>query len=96
MTENKARIYNCIELYEEYVKAGGKLLLKRQLIPKSIDHFSGDLIALSSPGIATIVTFRSSATTLLRVTQDETDDISTATGIFTKQIKKEINDMEIN
>ena len=61
LTNSKTQIYNSIELFEEYVEYDGKLLLKRQLIPKLLDHFSGDVIAFSSPGIATIVIFRTSA-----------------------------------
>ena len=37
------------------------MLSRRQLIPKIVEMFGGDMITLSSPGIASILAFKSSA-----------------------------------
>ncbi|KAL8607511.1 hypothetical protein ACOMHN_004480 [Nucella lapillus] len=71
-----------------YVDAGGSSLSRRQLVPKIVDHFEGDLITLSSPGMATIVVFKSNAAKVLHMLPDETDDIDAAIDTVAKKISR--------
>ena len=51
LVEKKDSIHNSIDIYTRYVKEGGKLLSKRQLIRKIVEKFEGDMVTLSSPGL---------------------------------------------
>ena len=60
----------CIDIYTKYVEEGGHMLSRRQLISKVVEKFGEDMIVLSSPGIASILAFRSSATKVFHVLPD--------------------------
>jgi len=54
------------------------------------DYFRGDLIILSSPGIATVLAFKSSAANWLHMMPDDTDDIDMVVDKVAKKISGEI------
>ena len=54
------------------------------------------MIALSSPGIATILAFKSTAAKLFHMTPDDTDDMQEMIDMVSKKIKTEINNIEID
>ena len=58
LAKNKASIHNSIHIYAQYVEEGGCMLSRRQLIAKIVEKFGGDMIALSSPGVASILVFK--------------------------------------
>ena len=58
LAKNKASIHNSIPIYAQYVEEGGCMLSRRQLIAKIVEKFGGDMIALSSPGVASILVFK--------------------------------------
>ena len=64
LVEKKDSVYNSIDIYTRYVKESGKLLSKKELILKIVEKFGGDMITLSSPGIASILVLKSSAASI--------------------------------
>ena len=71
------------------------MLSRRELIAKSVEKFGGDMIYLSSPGVASILVFKSSASNALHIMPDNTDDqMNEAIEKVAKQIKTEINNIE--
>ena len=74
LAKNKASIHNSIHIYAQYMEDGECMLSRRQLIAKIVEKFGGDMIALSSPGVASILVFKSSASNALHIMPDDTDD----------------------
>ena len=71
------------------------MLSRRQLIVKIVEKFGGDMIALSSPGVASLLVIKSSASNALHIMPDDTDDqMNEAIEKVAKQIKTEINNIE--
>ena len=68
---DKSHIWNSSELFERYRDFGGNKLSQKHLIKELIVIFEGDLLVLSSPGIANIIIFRSKASDVLRLVDDE-------------------------
>ena len=93
---NKATVHNSIDLYNKYVQEGGNVLSKRQLITNIIEKFENDMIALSSPGVATILLSKSNAAKMFHLTPDDTDDMYQMIDMVSKKIKTEINNIEID
>ena len=59
-----------------------------------MEKFGGDIIALSSPGVASILVFKSSTSNALHIMPDDTDDqMNEAIEKVAKQIKTEINNI---
>ena len=52
------------------------MLSRRQLISKVVEKFGEDMVVLSSPGIGSILAFRSSAAKVFHMLPDDTDDMS--------------------
>jgi hypothetical protein len=50
MSKDRSRLWNSVELYNQYQLFGGKALLRRSLLVKIRDHFLDDIAILSSPG----------------------------------------------
>ena len=96
LDQDRTKIHNTIDLHNKYIDSGGEILSRRQLLSKIIEHFAGDLLALSSPGIATIVTFKPNAAKALHIVSDETDYDDAAIEKVAKKIAKEIDDIEID
>ena len=48
------------------------MLSRRRLIEVLVDHFEGDMITLSSPGIASVLAFKSRAANILHSMPDDT------------------------
>ena len=94
MAENKASIFNSIDIYTRYVEQDGNALSRRQLTQKVLEHFGGDLVVLSSPGMASIFAFQSYTAKILHLMPDDTDDIDRSIEKVAKQIKAEIADIE--
>ncbi len=74
----------------------GGTLSRRMLIAKLVESFEGDMITLSSPGIASLLAFKSSAAKVFYTMSDGDDDVSEAIEVIAKKIKSEIGDMEID
>ena len=80
--------------YTQYMKAGGHVLSRRQLISKVVEKFGRDMITLSSPGYSMLLAFKSSAAKVFHVIPDDTYDMSEAIEKVAKKIKAEIENIE--
>ena len=92
---DKDRIWNSIELYQEYTEHFGTILSRRGLITELENYFNGELLVLSSPGIASIITFRSNTAHTLRIAKDDdnSDNIQKAISTISDEIKNECKSM---
>ncbi len=95
LAENRDVIHNSSDIHTKYVNDGGTLS-RRMLIAKLVESFEGDMITLSSPGIASLLAFKSSAAKVFYTMSDGDDDVSEAIEAIAKKIKSEIGDMEID
>uniref|UniRef100_UPI00358F791D uncharacterized protein isoform X1 n=1 Tax=Myxine glutinosa TaxID=7769 RepID=UPI00358F791D len=90
LCDDKNRIWNSIELHQEYLNHRGTVLSRAHLVVAVHRHFSGDLLVLSSPGFASIITFRANTAVILKlVKDDDEDDVPTCIGKVGKQTAKE-------
>ena len=67
---------------------------RRQLVQQIVEKFGGDMITLSSPGIASMLAFKSGAAKVFRLMPDDTDDMSEAIEKVAKKIKAELDSIE--
>ena len=74
MTEDKAHVWNSVEVEELYVSYGGYRSTRRHLIEQLSDHFGTDLLVLSGNGVASLLVFRSKASRLMKLVDDDCDD----------------------
>ncbi len=95
LAENRDVIHNSSDIHTKYVNDGGTLS-RRMLIAKLVESFEGDMITLSSPGIASLLAFKSSAAKVFYTMSDGDDYVSEAIEVIAKKIKSEIGDMEID
>ena len=74
MSNERSRIWNTIDVYDEYLSHGGDLLSKKILLTKVIEHFGPDLLVLSGSGVASLLVFRSRTSSMLRLVDKNEDD----------------------
>ena len=67
LSSDRKRIWNSVELFQEYQAHGGFNLTRSHLVDNLCRHFDWELLILSSPGYANIVAFWMSSIT---VTED--------------------------
>ena len=67
---------------------------RRQLVQQIVEKFGGDMITLSSPGIASMLAFKSGAAKVFHLMPDDTDDMSEAIEKVAKKIKAELDSIE--
>lgn len=92
MMADHSRMWNSVELFTPYKELKGeKLTQRRALISQLQQTFGDDLLVLSSPGIANIVTFRSCASKTLRLVKDDEDEME---AIITKASEHIIQDLK--
>jgi len=63
-----------VKLHKQYEDFGAKVLSRCLLVNYLRDTLHPDLLVLSSPGLASIVMFRSKASTTFRIVNDADDD----------------------
>lgn len=89
---NHENIWNSVELHKLYEELGGKQLDRRSLVKYVKKALHPHLLVLSSPGVASILLFRSNASSVakLRIV-DDNEDISNiqATSDLGKKIRSE-------
>ena len=96
LKEDQSRIWNSVELHTLYVENGGSDLSRRFLVTRLLQHFGDSLVALSSPGIATILVFQSGAAKVLRIIPDQDDDTDIAIAKLKKKICQEVNGISLD
>ena len=63
---------------------------RRVLVKKVVEHFDREMLALHSPGVATLLVFKKQAATTLRlVDDDQNDDMDECIRKVSKQIANE-------
>ena len=93
LAENRGSIHNSIDIYTQYMKAGGHVLSRRQLISKVVEKFGRDMILYHLQDILSLA-FKSCAAKVFHVIPDDTDDMSEAIEKVAKKIKVEIDNIE--
>ena len=58
MKANEKEMWNSVEVHNIYSKNGGHKLQRRNLVNTLKNHFGASLVVLSSPGLASILTFK--------------------------------------
>ena len=87
MSTNSSQIWNSLEIWHQYEKHGGKDLV----------HFGDDIAVLSSSGLASLIVFRKSASTLLYLVNDsDEDELSILTDKLAKTITSEVRDISVD
>ena len=75
MLSKPERIWNSIDLKEEYSHLGGTKYIRRHLLKALTDRFGPKLIVFSSPGVASIVMFRDKASNQFQIIANSEDDV---------------------
>ena len=90
LSQNKSGVWNSTELFQMYQSHGGHKVTRRQLTQRVSDYFGGDLLVLSSPGIANILMFQTKASAVLKVSTDDEDDMHFELNSIKKRIVQEV------
>ena len=94
MCSDKGCLWNSTDLYDLYTRNSGTQHSKRILLNKIQSHFGNEILVLTSPGIASIVAFRTASAHILKiVSDDEKDDLQSATKTLSREIIAECKDI---
>ena len=74
LRSDRTRIWNSLELHDKYKELDGMHLSRRSLIAQVSEILHPDLLVLSSPGVASILLFRSNASDQLHIIDDASGD----------------------
>ena len=84
------KMWTSIDIQDLYVDNGGSECSRRTLVKRVSEHFGKAMLALQSPGIATLLIFRQHAANKLKLIDDDTDDdLELCKQKVAKQILKE-------
>ena len=89
LSNDQKRVWNTVELQQEYQDHGGVDLTRSQLAENLCNHFEGDLLMISAPVYANVVSFRCHASTILKMVRYDEDVIENSIRHIAKQVKKE-------
>ena len=84
----RVRVWNTVELQQEYQDHGGVDLTRSQLAENLCNHFEEDLFMISAPGYANVVSFRCHASTILKMVRGDEDVMENSIRHIAKQVKK--------
>lgn len=73
LNQDRTRMWNSIELHKQYIAHGGESLTRRNLMSKLSEHSGQDILVLSGTGVASIILFRSKASSVLKLVGNEED-----------------------
>ena len=93
---NQSHIWNTKEIYEKYVSYGGSRYSRRILISNIQEYFGEDIVLLSGNGVASLLVFRTQASSSIRLVDDESDDIDMAIKMVASKINVESKTMKRN
>ncbi len=89
---DRNQIWNSVELYQEYQDNYGRALTRRRLIQDIQKYFGDELVVLTSPGYASLITFHKNARLMKMIKDDdESDDIERSINIVAKHVVQECN-----
>jgi len=93
VTAESPRVWNSIEFYDLYQSNGGRDISRRTLVTKLLEYFGSDLLVLSGIGVASLLVFRSKASSLLRlVPSSDEDDVEIELKKVAHQIVRDVNE----
>ena len=93
---DKERMWSSVELHNMYTDNGGTKLSRSNLIKALKEQFN-DLVVLSAPGYAHVITFPPKAASILRLCYDDDDEeLNAAITKVAKHIKSETLGIENN
>ena len=75
LKEDTKRNWNSVKICNAYIGYGGSKRSRVRLIKYVSEYIGDDLVVLSSPGIASIILFCSTASTVLKQVDEEDDDL---------------------
>ena len=87
----KSKIWNSVELCEEYKTNGGALQTRKYLLRLLKDYFAGELLILNCSGYASILTFKASKTSHILLVKDleEDQDLDHSINVVANHVVKE-------
>ena len=91
---NPSHIWNSVDVHNLYLSHKGSCLSRRLLTTKLTQQFSNDLLVLSGSGVANLLVFRSKASSVLRLVDDDEDNVSASVEIMAKQIIRECRELK--
>ena len=94
VNSERSSMWTSVDIDLLYQNHGGIQLTRKKLVEKLVNDFSNDLILLSSPGLANVLVFRKHASTIMKITESDDDEIEVKR--LAKRIRKEILDMKVN
>ena len=86
LSSDRKRIWNSVEVFQEYQAHGGINLTQSHLVDNLCSHFDGELLILSSPDYANIVAFGCQASLLLKMVSEDDDDIDNSIRKIANQV----------
>ena len=89
MQSNRSHMWNSIDLHKMYCELQGIRLSRRTLIDHLQEKLAPELIVLSSPGVASIIAFRSHLSSQTHLVNDTEDNIERAIKDVSKRIQSE-------
>ncbi|KAK2139556.1 hypothetical protein LSH36_1717g00002 [Paralvinella palmiformis] len=87
-----SHIWNSVDVYNLYSHKGS-CLLRRPLTTKLTQRFGNDLLVLSGSVVANLLVFRSKASSVLRLVDDDEDYVSASVEIVARQIIRECREL---
>ena len=75
LKEDTKRNWNSVKMINVYIGYGDSKRSRVRLIKYVSEYFGDDLVVLSSPGIASIILFCSTASIVLKLVDEEDDDL---------------------
>ena len=88
LSNDQKRVWNTVELQQEYQDHGGVDLTRSQLAENLYVITLKDLLMISASGYANVVYFRCHASTILKTVRDDEDVIENSIRHIAKQVKK--------
>ena len=97
MRTEPSRLWNFIELYDLYISSGRRNISCRTLVSKLLEYFGSDLLMLSGVGVASLLVFRSKASSMMRlVSSSDEDDIEIELEKVAHQIVQDVKDIQVD
>ena len=94
MESNTSKVWNSVELFNMYKCLGGLLVHKKHVVKSILDYFGENVLIMSSPGFANVILFRVEAKTIMKLVDDNDDDIDSAVEKVAKYITEEVKSAE--
>ena len=92
----KERIWTSTELHSLYLDKGGKDLNRTRLLNKVTEYMGNEVVALLSPGVASIIMMNEKASQILKFKRVDKEDNDINLSLITKKINSEVKRLSRN